>query len=442
MQKLISKILPPVVADKTGDATRIAHKGVLLILFFLAGFSIFSMLAPIGGAVIAEGIVKVATNRKTVQHLEGGIIKEISIKEGGMVQQGQTLITLEDIKASSAYNYLTDQRDALVAKQARLQAEVTMAGNISYPESLTSRRSARIVDMLKKESDVFNSRRKLLNDTVNLLQIQIEESRESEQHLAQQLKEIQGNIRIHEEQVKMRENLLEKNFVGKADVLNFQQALLEKRGQLSEQSSELARTREQISSLQLAKVNARNRYVQDAEAELKDTNNQLAGTEEQIRPLKDTFERMVVTAPITGQVINLQVTTIGGVIKPGEPLMDIVPETADLVIEAKVNNRDIDSVHLGQDAELQLNAYNLRTTPLVGGKVIYIASDALVDKDGKNYFYLSHIQVSKEDLIKIKNIKLEAGMPVTSYIKTQNRTLVEYLASPLIDRMRHSFRDE
>lgn len=458
---MMQKFSPSITVDETGEATRIARTGLIAMSILVGVFYFWSILVPISGAVVADGIIKVATNRKTIQHLEGGTVKEILVKEGDMVKQGQPLIQLEDTKASSDFNALSDQRDVLLAKQARLQAESTLAANINFPADLTKRNSAKVRDLIAKETAVFRARRKLLDDQTSLLQAQLEQTKHSSEEVALQIQAIQENIRYAEEQLAMRESLLQKNFVGKTDVLNFKQTLTEKKETLAEQGSVLSMARERIDGLQVSIASVRNQYVQDANTELKDTLSALLDTEEKLRPAREVYGRQVIVAPLAGQVIDLKVTTLGGVIKPGDALMDIVPETRDLILEVKVKNTDIDSVHLNQEADVQLSAYNRRTTPLVKGKVIYVSGDVLEENSAPatgstpgtgsapatgstpgTHFYLAHIRVAKDAVANLKEVKLEPGMPVTAFIKTQDRTLSEYLASPIIDRTRRSFREK
>lgn len=152
--------------------------------------------------------------------------------------------------------------------------------------------------------------------------------------------------------------------------------------------------------------------------------------------------RRTVTAPIDGQVMAMKVTTVGGVVTPGQAMMDIVPVSDDLVVEVNVRNLDIDTVYPGQPAEVQLNAYNQRTTPMVTGEVVYVAGDAIEDQQTHLLTYPAHVRIDKESLKNVQHVKIEPGMPVTAFIKTQDRTMLEYLISPITQRMRHTFREE
>ena len=440
---LINAIIAPRLdEDETGISTRIVRKGMFVGVILVGGFFLWASIAPLSGAVIASGKVKISTNRKTVQHLEGGIVKQILVREGDVVKQGQPLLLLEDTKNSAELNILLDQYDALMAKSARLAAEKSLASRISFPQALLGPVTEKRKELIAKESAAFKTGRKILSDQLMLLRSELAHSQKAADSYQSQLDAIQENIRYKEEQVAMRENLLQKNFIGKGDVLNYKQSLTDKKELLGAQAADYNSTRAQISNLELRIVDVKNRYIQEADNELKEVSRQQFEIAERIRPAEDAMARRTVAAPIGGQVMALKVTTDGGVITPGQPLLDIVPPSNDLVIEVKVKNTDIDTVYPGQPAEIQLNAYNQRTTPMVQGEVIYVAGDAVEDPQTHELTYPAHVKIKQDGLKLLSHVKVEPGMPATAYIKTQERTMMDYLISPITQRMRHTFREE
>ena len=440
---LINAIIAPRLdEDETGISTRIVRKGMFVGVILVGGFFLWASIAPLSGAVIASGKVKISTNRKTVQHLEGGIVKQILVREGDVVKQGQPLLLLEDTKNSAELNILLDQYDALMAKSARLAAEKSLASRISFPQALLGPVTEKRKELIAKETAAFNTGRKILSDQLMLLRSELAHSQNAADSYQSQLDAIQENIRYKEEQVAMRENLLQKNFIGKGDVLNYKQSLTDKKELLGAQAADYNSTRAQISNLELRIVDVKNRYIQEADNELKEVSRQQFEIAERIRPAEDAMARRTVAAPIGGQVMALKVTTDGGVITPGQPLLDIVPPSNDLVIEVKVKNTDIDTVYPGQPAEIQLNAYNQRTTPMVQGEVIYVAGDAVEDPQTHELTYPAHVKIKQDGLKLLSHVKVEPGMPATAYIKTQERTMMDYLISPITQRMRHTFREE
>ncbi|HEY8118079.1 MAG TPA: HlyD family type I secretion periplasmic adaptor subunit [Methylophilaceae bacterium] len=434
--------IPTIDEDESGQATRIVRKGMIAGVVLVGSFFIWASVAPISGAVIAEGKIKIASNRKTIQHLEGGIVKEILVHDGDVVKAGQPLILLEDTKSSSDLNILTDQYDALLAKEARLVAEKTLSNTINFPAELQKPLTDKRRDLISKETALFQTKRRVLNDQLSLLGDELEHSRQAVASYQTQLDAIEQNIKYKQEQLEMREGLLQKNFIGKADVLNYKQSVTDKREQLGAQAADLNNTRAKVADLQLQVVETKSKYIQDADSDLKDTSRQLFEIVERIRPAEDSMTRRTINAPIGGQVIALKVTTVGGVINPGQPIMDIVPVSDDLVIEVKIKNTDIENIYPGQSTEVQLNAYNRRTTPMVKGTVDYVAGDTIDDPQSNTSYYPANVRIDKTELKNLEHVKLEPGMPATAYIKTHDNTLIEYLTSPLTQRMRHTFREE
>lgn len=434
--------IPTIDEDESGQATRIVRKGMIAGVLLVGTFFIWASIAPLSGAVIAEGKIKITNNRKTIQHLEGGIVKEILVHDGDVVKAGQPLILLEDTRSSSDLNILTDQYDALLAKEARLVAEKTLSNTINFPPELQKPLTDKRRELISKETALFQTKRKVLNEQVALLGDELEHSKQAVASYQAQVAAIEQNINYKQEQLEMREGLLKKNFIGKTDVLNYRQSVTDKKELLGGQTADLNNTRAKVAELQLQVVETKSKYIQDADSDLKDTSRQLFEIAERIRPAEDSMARRTITAPINGQVIALKVTTIGGVINPGQPIMDIVPVSDDLVIEVRIRNIDIENIYPGQSTEVQLNAYNRRTTPMVKGSVVYVAGDAIDDPQTRESYYEANVRINKDELKNLQHVKLEPGMPATAYIKTHDNTLIEYLTSPITQRMRHTFRED
>jgi epimerase transport system membrane fusion protein len=435
---------PSIAVDESGEATRIVRSGLFILFIFFCGFIAWGGLAPISGAIIAGGHVKIDTQRKTIQHLDGGIIREILVREGSVVEQGQPLITLEDTTSSSNLNILIDQLDALLAKEARSSAEKSLSKSIDFPPELLRDRSEKLVKIVHNERAVFETRRRSLNDQSSLIHEEIAQARVAESGLKSQIAAIKDSIGFISERLRAAEKLIEKGFIEKTELLKIKESLSQKKEDLGKQTAELAQIRERMAELELQVISLRDTYVEDADNELKETRKEIFEIEERVRPAKDAQERQVIFAPIKGQVIDLKVSTTGGVVKPGEPLMDIVPDNSALLMEVKIQPKDADSVFIDQESDVQLDAYNRRTTPLLRGKVIYVSGDTLEDQTAPTdrFYYLAHIAVDDASVKAIQNISLSPGMPVTAFLKTNSKTFLEYLASPLLDHFRRTFRED
>lgn len=438
----LAGFFPSPLADPTGEARRIILSGLMVIATVVTTFAIWSILAPLAGAVVAGGVIKIETKRKTVQHPEGGIISEILVKEGDAVEANQPLIYLEDTDASAQLHILQDQRLALTAKEARLMAEKRLAPEVNFPDTLTHSDNPKAMEILRYEKSLFQTRLKALNDKIALLSEEVGHTRKEETDIKSQSQSLQEGTSYMRERLDSFNALYEKRFVEKHRLLELKEKLADAKERHAALSASLSTLHEKQSEIELRIIEAKNQFMQEADEALKDTQKELFENEEKLRPIHGIHQRKTITAPIAGQVIDLRVSTKGGFIKPGDAVLDIVPVQRELIFEARVNTADIDSVHVGQATEIQLSAYNQRTTPLLNGSVIYVSGDALEDpNDRHNLYYLVHIRSAGTEAASLPDIQLTPGMPVTAFIKTEERTLFSYLASPIISSTRKSFRE-
>lgn len=430
--------------DDSGESTRLVRVALFVSFVLFGGMFAWGLLAPMNGAVVADGVIKVDTNRKSVQHLEGGIVRRILVREGMQVEAGQALLELVDVDTSSNVNILTDTLNALLAKEARLFAEATLSERIRFPQEVKNDRSEKTVTLVQNEEALFQSKRKTLFDQIKLLKDEISHAGSGITHLQSQISATQDGSRYIEEQIKAAERLIEKRFLDNNSLLELKGRLSEKRESLGQQNATLAQQRQNVAELELRIINLRNEYSKMADDELKETRKLIFETQERIRPAQDQLQRTTITSPTSGQVINLKATTVGGVIKPGDSILDIVPNMLDLILEVKINPVDIDVVHVGQTASVQLAAFNQRTTPMIKGKLTYLSGDALTDETSqdRSRFFLGHIKTDQESLEPIRNLSLSPGMPVVAYLQTEPRTFFQYILSPVTSQLRRALLEQ
>lgn len=436
--------------DPSGEASRIARTGVFIIVFFFGGIFVWSAIAPISSAVVAEGNVKVDTQRKTIQHLDGGLVRAILVHEGDYVQQGQPLLVLEDAQVLSNLNVLKDQRNAELAREARLLAEKNMAQGVQFQDELLSPETDKKNALLRNERSLFQAKRKSMDEEIAVIRDEIRHARTGESAILSEIAAAQENIRYKEERVSAGARLSEKQYIQKEQFLLMKEGLAEKRESLGQLNAALASLRQQQSELELRIISLHNEYVRNADDELKDARRTIFELEEKIRPVEMTLKRSEITAPIAGQVIDLKVTTLGGVIRAGESLMDLVPDNKALILEVRVKLSDIDKIHVGQAADVQLNAYNARQVPHIKGQVTYISGDVLRDPHPSTTqlveYYLTHIRVDEAELSVLQaahpDVVLTPGMPVTGFIQTKSRTFFEILLKPFEDSVSRGLRIE
>lgn len=430
--------------DESGESTRIVRWAMFVIVVLFGGMVAWGATAPISGAVVASGFAKVDTNRKSVQHFEGGIIREILVREGEMVETGQPLILLEDTDRSAEINILNDTFNAHLAKEARLMAEISQAEAVEFPAVLDEEGNENARQQMANEVALFNAKRKTLLDQIELIEDEIRHAENAVEKLKGQISAGQRSHDIVRQQLRAAEQLVKTGAIDRNSILELKRKVSEQSEGNWERQADLARAEQDVASLKLRIVNLRNDYSKNAEDELKETRQQLLETRERIRPVADSLQRKTIRAPLGGQVINLQANTVGGVVQPGEVIAEIVPAARDLVFEVRIRPSDADSVYTGQAVKVELSAFSRRSTPMIDGQLTYVSGDALVDQDGGNQelFYLAHVESPPAALEILGDKQLTPGMPVVAFVQTDPRTFFDYVISPLTGALRRSLVED
>jgi len=425
---------------------QIIRYGMIAILVVFGGLGAWAVFAPLAGAVIGQGVVKVDMNRKTVQHLEGGIVSEIRVRDGDHVVAGQVLLAIDDERINASVDIILDQLNEDHAKAARLEAERNLLPDIQFPESLTGQvNNKEIATLLDRELRFFHLRRQNLNDSVSLhVQMKKEIAKEIEA-LTAEIQSIENAMKLLQDEINSNESLARSQFVQKTVILGLKRNLEDYRTRSSQIKSEIHQAEQKITDMDLRTVQLENDYQQRAAEQLTGANTtgvyeEISSLQERLRPSLDAKRRMEITAPISGKVVDLKVFTVGGIIAPRQPLLDIVPDNNPLIIEARIGVDDIDNVNPGQEADIRLTAYRVRSTPLILGKVVLVSADRLVDEKTQAAYYLTHIEVDKKSLAEAPGIELYPGMAAEVFIKTGARTAFQYLLAPVTATLRRSFR--
>ena len=436
-------VLPALDLERAGEPWPLIRAGILGSALLVVGIAIWVWAAPLSGAVIGPGQVKVDMNRKTVQHQEGGIVGEILVRDGSKVKAGQTLILLRDVRVDAGNEAVRTQLDSELAKAARLSAEQTGADEITFPAEVTQRVSdPRMAELVKHESTVFHVRREALTNQINLLRNQAREARQEIKARDVQLKADERAIRLQRDELAQNESLAKEGFVSKTRLLVLQRELSQYESRRAEGFAELARAQQKVSDLELRAETLRSTFAQEASNELRQTTAAIFELRERLRPAQDAEERQRITAPASGEVVDLKVTSVGAVIAPREPILDIVPEDPDLLVEARVRPEDVSYVKIDSPADVRLTAFRQRITPTVEGKVVYVSADRLVDKTTNAPYYAVHVRVSPEALHKAGDLKLQAGMPAEVFIQTTARSALQYLLDPIFGFLQRSLREQ
>lgn len=418
--------------------------GLVVIFIFFGGLGAWSAFLPFSGAVIAPGKVEISHERKTVQHLEGGIVKDILVREGDVVEKGQVLIKLKRTEVDASVSVTRGQIRAKTAKAARLRAESQMAESINWPQSLKAKRDKpEVAEVMEMEKEIFRSRRTALNGKISLINSQIEQLKEKISGIKEELTAQKEIVETLKEEIKAKQALYESDYIDKAQVLELKRRLAERKGRVGGLKQDLAETLKKKEELKLRIVNLEDKYQEEALAELGKIQDTIFELREKIIPQLDAKKRLTIEAPVAGEIINMRIhSEQSGVIQPGKPILDIVPKDAELIVEARVRPDQITDVKKGQSVRVQLSAFNRRTTPPVSGSVQYISGDQVTRKTstGEQTFYIAHVHIDKTELQQA-GAYLSPGMPAVSYIETEQRTILGYLVAPILEMMDKSMRE-
>ena len=418
--------------------------GLLVIILFFGGLGVWSVYFPFQGAVIAPGVVNVFGERKMVQHLEGGIVNKIFVKEGDEVTQGDVLIELKSSQVSSNVELLQGRLWVKEAEAARLRAEAVMKPSISWPKALDEvKGNPDIAQILSTEKDIFVSRRSDLKGKIKLHHSQISQTKNRIEGAKEELKSVAEIILNLEEDLISKRPLLAEKYMGKSDILTLERSLSEYRGRKGKLKQDIAQFTQMIQEYKLRIVDMEIEYRDVGVSTLGEVTDLIFDLKDQIKPMLDAEHRLEVRAPVSGVVINMQVhSEDSGVIRPGMPLLEIVPKDLSMVIKAQVRPQDIISVKKGQSTKVQLAAFQRKSTPPIMGKVTYVSPDLMHEQSsrGEMSYYEVHVQVDEVDL-KAHNAYLSPGMPAACYITTESRTVISYLLDPLLENVDRAMRE-
>lgn len=416
--------------------------GLWCMAIAFGGFGLWATFAPLASAAVAKGVVVLDSNKKTIQHLEGGIIDKILVHEGKFVEAGEPLVILSETAARARLDLIGGQYYAEKATLARLMAERDQAPFVIFPDDLLFSDDLRIAEILDSQRQIFDTRRKALEGEVSVLRERILQHREEITGLESQQQSSQKQIALLNDEISVVEKLLASGNAARPRLLALQRNAAELQGRRGEYLAQISRAQQSISEIEVQIINRQNEHLKEVVDQIRETQVSVATLAEQHATAQDVLNRLEVVAPQSGIVTGLKFHTKGGVIGPGDAIMDIVPQDDRLIIEAQVSTQDIDVVHQGLPARVRLTAYKTRKIPPVEGTVLSVSADRFVDNVTGQPYYLARVMVDQEQLDNIKDVALHPGMPAEVLIVTGDRTLMSYLITPLTDSFFRAFREE
>jgi HlyD family secretion protein/epimerase transport system membrane fusion protein len=426
------------------SSRRLILVGFLVIAVFFGGFGAWAAVARLESAAIAPGVVIVQSNKKSVQHLEGGIVREILVREGDLVEAGQVLVRLDDTRARASLELLRNQYQEAIALEARLIAERDGTEQIDFPEELRNdpEDSEGAAMAMDGQISIFEARRAAITGEIAIHQQRAKRYGEEIAGLRALVKAEKRQIALIQEEIKDVQSLLDKGLARKTRLLALQRGAADIEGDRGQHVALIARAQQNISETKLQVLDLQNQMRDEVVNQLREIRTNIADIRERMLATRDVLERTEIRVPVSGTVVDLQVHTIGGVIAPGSTLMDIVPGLDKLIIEAQVRPEDIDVVHVGLEAQVRLTAYQRRTTPTVDADVTYVSADRLVDPQSGIPYYKALIEVDAESLEAVDDVVLFPGMPAEVMILTGKRTALTYLISPVTNSIARAFKEE
>ncbi len=420
------------------DASAYSRFGWMIVLFGVGGFLLWALLAPLDKGVPLSGTVAKESNRQAVQHQSGGTVQELLVRNGDVVKAGQVLVRMNSVMAQSGVEVTESQYLSGLAAEARLTAERDGRKQITFPPELEQRRSEPLVaELISLQNSLLSSRQAslqselgALEESIAGLKLQIrglEESRDSKKEQVTFLKEQLGGMR----------DLAKEGYVARNRLLDLERTYAQLGGEISEDIGNIGRSQRQVTELVLRKAQRMQDYQKEVRTQLSDVQRDAQGQGARLQAQNFELSNVEVKSPVDGTVVNLAVFTNGGVVAPGFKMMDIVPTNDALVVEGQLPTNLVDKVHAGLKVELMFSAFNTNRTPHIEGEVVSVAADRNVEERTGMPYYVVHVKVTQAGAKKIAENKMDIrpGMPVELFVKTGERTMMNYLFRPILDRM-------
>lgn len=416
--------------------------GVGLIIGVLGIFLLWALLAPLDQGVVAPGVVNVDTNRKTIQHQKGGTVKEIRVRDGVHVQRGDELLALDDTQWRAALDIEKDAYWSARAIEARLIAERDQLEHIVFPEELLAAQDdPRLKEILHVQTELFEARRRALAGELAVYQ-------ENIAGLVEHISGLEGleqnkakQIHLFNQELDSLQKLLEKGHVARTQIFEVQRAIASLTGERSANLSEIASTRKNIAELKLKMLYRKQDFLREVETELDNIKQEAIARHQRMVAAQYDMEHSIIAAPVDGVVMGMAIHTVGGVVRPGDDIMFVVPEGERLVLQAQIRPQDVDKVKVGLKADVRLTAFNQSTTPVVEGEVVMVSADRTEDRRTGMPYYSGRVVLTEQSMVKLGGLNILPGMPADIIIKTGERTFMNYLLKPFTDRMARAFKE-
>lgn len=411
------------------DDRPIRRVGYLMLLVTFGLFGGWAALAPLDSSALAPGVVMVKSYRKTVQHLEGGIVRELRVHDGDLVKSGDVLLVLDNTQARSDMETTRSQLIAALHLQARLEAE-----RDALPEPVAvptlDLADPRVQEARDSEARIFQTRRTSLLGEIGLQETTIGQIEEQVRGFKAIIASKQMLAASYQEEIVDLRALLAEGYVDKQRLREQERSLARLQTEIAESQSEIAQARVHVDEAKLKILQLKKAFASEVAGLLGDARTKVYELRERLATLQDRDQRTDILAPESGMVMGMTVHTLGAVVSPGTALLDIVPANEELIVEAQVSPMDIDRITLGKLADIRFSAFKSSTTPVIEGRLVQISADRLINKDTGAAYYLARVALTDKGRQTLGNLTLVPGMPVEVLVNTGARTLLQYLIQP------------
>ncbi|MBB97938.1 MAG: secretion protein HlyD [Rhodobacteraceae bacterium] len=422
----------------------IAIMGYAIVFITFGVLGGWAAVAKLDSAVFAPGTISLEGNRKVVQHLEGGIVEEIRVKEADMVNEGDVLLRLSGVEAYSNLEVIKTRLNMARVAEARLLAERKMADRIDLPDDIDPDTASKdLKAVIADQRDRFKARRSIMKSRTDILSSRIDQTKEQIEGLELQKSALERRVENFSHMVERMRSGQEKGLVQSNVLSQREDEMIQIEASLGQVISEIAQARNVISETELEALQIEQEYRERANSELEEVRSEISELEQRKTVAEDILGRTEIRAPGSGTIQNLKVHTVGSVIRAGDVLMELVPENEELIVNARVSPRDIDNVSPGLETEVRFTAFKTKLTPIMLGKVESVSNDVITPENPQEMpYYLARIDVDDKDVPKDIEGRLTAGMPADVIITTGERTVLNFIASPLLDAVRKSLIEE
>lgn len=437
---MVSK-LEPLLAQQPGVARR--NRGGRVVLLLLGGFFLWAVLVPLSKGVVAPGTVVVDSKRKTIQHLEGGVIKAIRVRDGSRVEAGDILLELDDSKARAERDTLRFRYLNKLAVLDRLKALEQKSPQIAFSEPLRDvGNEPELVELVRLQQSVFRVLRLEHEGKASIAKQRIGQLEQKLRGLEAYRESTQRQIALVGKEVERLEGLIQKQLVESSVLAERLQQLSQQQGELGKTVASISETQVAIGEARLTLLQVEREWQQELAKQTSETQEAMIELRTQLEASQNVFNRTVIKAPIKGTILGLKATTVGGVLTPGNPIMDVVPEGDMLVVDAHVRPLDVDSVRKGMAAHVKFTSFRAKTTPELIGVVDDVSADVLAEPNKGEPYYLMRVTVTGDEIKKLNGLEIVPGMPAEIYSDGGSRTMLQYLFDPISSLVRKSLRED